>query len=67
MFGDAEANDQNDARSSQAGRGLETGMKSRLRGLSVRGELSAHFKDSFQVEVAGIGDMCGPGRRASED
>ncbi len=35
--------------------------------LSVRGEFSAHFKDSFQVEVAGIGDMCKPGRRAGED
>jgi hypothetical protein len=41
--------------------------KSRLQMSSVRGELAAHFKESFQVEVAGIGDMCKPGRRAGED
>ena len=46
---------------------LKSGTKSRLRGLSVRGDLSALFEDGFQIEVARIGDMCRPGRRAGED
>ena len=37
----------------------------RLQGLSVFGQLSALFKDSFKIEVAGIGNICGPGRCAS--
>jgi hypothetical protein len=34
--------------------------------MSVGEDLSAFFKDRFQVEVAGIGDMCGGGRYACE-
>ncbi len=41
--------------------------ESRLQELSIRAELSAHFEDGFHVEVAGIGDMCKPRRRAGEN
>ena len=34
--------------------------------MSVGGDLSAFFEDRLQVKVAGIGDMCGPGRYTSE-
>jgi hypothetical protein len=48
----------NEQRSSNAGRSLQTGTKSGFQRLSVRGEFSAHFEDGFQIEVAGVWDIC---------
>lgn len=63
---DGEACSQNELQSSHAGSLFEIEAKSGPQRLSVGGDLSAFFEDRLQVKVAGIGDMCGPGRYTSE-
>ena len=57
---------ENEQQSSHAGLWLEIEAKSRSRRMSVREDLSALLKDRFQVEVAGIGNVCRPGRYTCE-